>query len=110
MPGLLPRGRLEQLDLETTFLGPAHLHAQHHLGPILGVGATGAGVDRHERVAGVVATREQPLLLELLEAGLDARHLLDHLALERRVLLGHLGERAEILDVALQRTERLQLA
>ena len=49
--GLLPRAGLEQLDLEAAPLGPAHQHAQHHLGPVLGVGAAGAGVDGHERVA-----------------------------------------------------------
>ena len=38
-PGLLPRRGLEQLDLEPAPLGPAHLHPQHHLGPVLGVGA-----------------------------------------------------------------------
>ena len=54
---LLPRAGLEQLDLEAAPLGPAHQHAQDHLGPVLGVGAAGAGVDGHEGVAGVVAAR-----------------------------------------------------
>ena len=57
MPGLLPRAGLEQLDLEAAPLGPAHQHAQDHLGPVLGVGAARAGVDGHEGVAGVVAAR-----------------------------------------------------
>ena len=70
--GLLPRADLEQLDLEAALLGPAHQHPQHHLGPVLGVGAARAGVDGDERVAGVVAAGEQPLLLELVEARLDA--------------------------------------
>ena len=68
MPASSPGARLQQLDLEAAPLGPAHLHPQHHLGPVLGVGAAGAGVDRDERVAGVVAAGEQPLLLERLQA------------------------------------------
>src|SRR5207244_8020019 len=52
---LLPRARLEQLDPEAALLGPAHLHAQDHLGPVLPVRAAGPRLDRDERVAGVVA-------------------------------------------------------
>ena len=42
-PRLLPGRRLEHLDLEAAPLGPAHLLAQQHLGPVLGVGAARAG-------------------------------------------------------------------
>ena len=101
-PGLLPRRGLEQLHLEPALLGPAHLHPQQHLGPVLGVGPAGAGVDRDERVAGVVAAREQPLLLELVEALLHAPHLLLELRRDLRILLGELRQRLEILDVALE--------
>ena len=55
--GLLPRAGLEQLDVEAARLGPAHLHPQDHLRPVLRVGAAGAGVDGDQRVAGVVAAR-----------------------------------------------------
>ena len=99
--GLLPRRRLEQLDVEAAPLGPAHHHAQDHLGPVLGVGAARAGVDGHERVAAVVAAREQALLLELLQALLHAEDLLLELARHLGVLLGQLGQRLEVLDVAL---------
>src|SRR6185503_8621548 len=47
---LLPRAGLQQLDVEAALLGPAHLHAQDHLGPVLRVGAAGARVDGDERV------------------------------------------------------------
>src|SRR5262249_19905690 len=40
--GLLPRRGLLHLDLEAAALGPAQVHAQQHLGPVLRVGATGA--------------------------------------------------------------------
>ena len=76
----LARARLQQLDLEAAALGPAHQHPQHHLRPVLRVGAAGARVDGHERVAGVVAPGEQPLLLERRQALLDRGDLLVDLA------------------------------
>src|SRR5439155_1132722 len=103
---LLPRARLEQLDLEAALLGPAHLHAQDHLGPVLRVGAAGARVDRDERVAGVVAAAEEALLLEVLEAALDVAELLLDLAGE----VGVVAELDEVLDVALEPLELVELA
>ena len=96
---LLPRADLEQLDVEAAPLGPAHLHAQDHLGPVLGVGAAGAGVDGDERVARVVVAGEQPLLLERAQPRLDGRDRLLELVGELRVLVGELGEPLEILGV-----------
>jgi hypothetical protein len=98
-PGLLPGRGLEQLDSEAALLGPAHLHAQHHLGPILSVGAPRAGVDGDECVAGVIAPGEQSLLLERVEALLDGDELLVELGRHLGVLLGHLGERLQVLDI-----------
>ena len=100
--GFLARRRLEQLDVEPAPLGPSHLHAQQHLRPVLGVGAAGPGVDRDQRVARVVGTGEQALLLELLEALLHAADLLLELARHLGVLLGELGQRLEVLGVALE--------
>ena len=104
--GLLPRARLQQLDLEAAALGPAHHHPQHHLGPVLGVGAARAGVDGHERVAGVVLAGEQPLLLERGQALLDRGERLLELGGELGVLLGELDEPLEVVGVGLQLRER----
>ena len=75
---LLARARLDELGLEAAAVRPALVHAQHHLGPVLRVGAAGAGMDRDDRVAGVVLAVEQRVLLqarellaERLELGLD---------------------------------------
>src|SRR3712207_8030864 len=38
-----------ELDRHAAALGPPHLHPEQHLGPVLGIGPTGAGVDRHHR-------------------------------------------------------------
>ncbi len=99
---------LQQLDREATRFRPAHLHAQHHLRPILRVGATGARVDAHQRVAGVVRAGEQPLLLERLQPHLGGGDVLLDLALQRLVLLRKLHQALEVLDVALERPEHLQ--
>ena len=72
---LLPRRGLLHLDLEAAPLGPAQVHPQQDLGPVLGVGAAGAGVDGDDGVAGVVLAAEQPRLLELGQAALDRAEL-----------------------------------
>ena len=93
------------------FCGPAQVHAQQHLGPVLGVGAARAAVHRDRRVAGVVAAAEQALLLELAHAPLDvARAARASSAAHRLVLGGELGQPGEVLDLGLERAERLELA
>ena len=86
------------------------IHPQHHLGPVLGVGAARAGVDGHERVAGVVVAGEQALLLERGQARLDRGERLLELGGELRVLLGELDEPVEVLGVGLQLRERVEPA
>ena len=110
MPASSPGARLEQLDLEAAPLGPAHLHAQHHLGPVLGVGPARAGVDGDERVAGVVAAGEQALLLERRRRRLDRGERLVELGGQLRVLLGQLDQAVEVLGVAAQPVEGLEPA
>ena len=67
-PRLLPRRGLLHLDLEAAPFGPAQVHPQEDLGPVLGVGPAGAGVDGDDGVAGVVLAAEQARLLELFQA------------------------------------------
>src|SRR4051794_6154712 len=102
---LLPRAGLEQLDAETTLLGPAHLHAQHHLRPVLGVGPARAGVDGDQRVARVVVTREQACELERRESVLDRGEVRLELVGDRLVLGGQLDQALEVLDLAHERLE-----
>ena len=52
---------------EAAALGPALVHPQQHLGPVLGVGPAGPGVDLADGVALVVLAREQRLQLELAD-------------------------------------------
>ena len=53
-PGLLARENLVQLGIESLALGPPEVHAEQHLGPVLGVDAPGAGVEAGQGVVGVV--------------------------------------------------------
>ena len=105
---LLPRAGLQELDLEAAPLGPAHHHPQHHLRPVLGVGPARPGVDRHERVAGVVVAGEQPLLLERGQPLLHRHQRLLELGGDVVVLLGELDEPFEVVGVGLQLLERLE--
>ena len=107
---LLPRRGLRHLDLEAAPLGPAQVHAQQHLGPVLGVGAARAGVDGDDRVAGVVLAAEEARLFELGQAALDRRQLRLQLGRDRLVLVGELREVVEVVDVGLERAERLEPA
>ena len=53
---------------EALALGPAQVHAQQHLGPILALGAPGAGMDLHDpALEKIVPAGEQQLGLELVE-------------------------------------------
>ena len=97
--GLLARARLDELGLVAAVGRPAQVHAQHHLGPVLRVGAARAGVDRDDGVTGVVLAVEERVLLQSRELGRDGRQLRPQLVLERRV---HLEELARLLDLAVQ--------
>src|SRR6185437_1201719 len=50
---------LQPLDLVAVLLGPADIHKQQHLGPVLGFGAAGAGMGFEVAVVGVGLAREE---------------------------------------------------
>ena len=81
-PGLLSLRRLVDLDGEAAAFGPPLVHAQQHLGPVLRVGAAGAGVDFAHRVELVVLAREERLQLERAEARPERVDRLDELGVE----------------------------
>ena len=93
-PVLLARARLDHLGLEAALLGPAEVHAQQDLGPVLRVGAARVGLDRDDRVSRVVLAGEERVLLQPGElAAHVAQHGLELLVRERAHAL------AEELDV-----------
>ena len=108
--GLVAGGGLLHLDLEAAPLGPAQVHAQEHLGPVLRVGAAGPGADSDHGVACVVAAVEQARLLERPQPLLQRAKLGVELAGELGVVGRQLGELLEVRQVRLEGAKRLQPA
>ena len=69
--GLLTLGCFVDLNAEAAALGPARVHAQQHLGPVLGVGAAGAGVQFDDGVVFVIGAAEQTQGLEIGDVALE---------------------------------------
>ena len=103
MPASVPSADVVDLEVEAAPLGPAPVHAQQHLAPVLGVDAAVLGVDLHDAVGLVVLAGEQAAQLELVERvrrststrGLD-------LGLLRLVvdLAGQLVQHLDVLELA----------
>src|ERR687897_253725 len=68
-PGLRTPLDLVELGAEAAALGPAQVHAQQHLGPVLGIRPTRTRVDLADGIALVVLAREQRSQLQLVEIG-----------------------------------------
>jgi len=99
--GLLAWGRLDQLLAEAAVARPAQVHAQEHLGPVLGVGAAGPGVDRDDGVAAVVVAPEERGFLEAAELA-PQRHD-RRLDLVELVVRRDLEQLAEVRDLGRER-------
>jgi len=100
-------GLFHQLDAEALLLAVAQVHAFEHARPVLGLGATGAGLDFDEAVVGVHRVAEHATEFELLDLALQLAEIgLDRL--EGVVVVLGLGELEEILEVARLRVDLLQ--
>ena len=66
---LFPFTELVHAHLHAVVFGPAGVHAHQHQGPVLGVGAAGAGVDADHGALLVVGAREQALQLPAIQIG-----------------------------------------
>ena len=65
--GDLTLGQLDDLGAEAALVGPAQVHAQQDVGPVLGLGTAGASLDIEVAVVGVHLVAEHAAELELLE-------------------------------------------
>jgi hypothetical protein len=95
-------------------LAPAQVHAQEHLGPVLRLGAAGAGLDVDERIRRIHLAREHALELELLDlrgkildVGRDRRDralvvLADGEIEQIAGLAERIGQRADAADDAIE--------
>ncbi len=94
--GLFALGLFEIFDLEAVFFGPARVHAQQHLRPVLAFGAARAGMDGDDGALGVVRSGEQHLRFDLRQ---PLREVLD--------FLREVGE--NVLAFARQLEERVEI-
>ena len=69
--GFFAERLLHHLDLETVLLGPARIHAQQHIGPVLALGAAGAGMHFEIGIVGVGFAGQQRFELAARHLGLD---------------------------------------
>ena len=66
-----PGGQFDELRTKTAPFGPAQIHAQEHLGPVLGLRAPGARLNVHVTIGPVHGPEEHPAKFELFQgAGL----------------------------------------
>jgi hypothetical protein len=69
--GLLARARLQHFRAEPAIGGPAEVHPQQHVRPVLSVRPARPGVDLENRVTGVVLTVEERVFLQASEFALE---------------------------------------
>ncbi|MCY1276206.1 hypothetical protein D9M70_248650 [compost metagenome] len=60
-------GQFDDGGVEAVLVGPAQVHAQQHVGPVLGLGAAGAGLDVQVGVVRVHLAAEHAAEFQLLE-------------------------------------------
>ena len=106
---LLARRALHQLGIEAAPLGPAQVHSKQHLGPVLRLGAAGAGLDVEEGRRGVHLAGEHAPELELGEPRLERVEVTRHLAGGVRVLLRR-RQLEQLARIARPRVQRLHRA
>jgi hypothetical protein len=70
--GLFSRLVVDNLSLETTPFSPLQIHAQKHLGPVLGFRASGARMNRTNGVARIVLAAQQHLGFSFAQLGFEA--------------------------------------
>ena len=109
MPACSPSALLQILHLVAVLLRPARVHALQHLGPVLRVGAAGAGVDLDVAVVGVGLAGQQALdlaPLRLLGQGAQRGQPLGHHRLVA-LGLGHADQLDRVGDLGFQLAHRL---
>ena len=111
MPASWPSWTSSTSKSKPRFCAQRDVHAEQHLGPVLRVGAAGAGVDLADRVALVVLTAEQRAQLEPVELGRDLRDPVRDLTFDRVVALfaSELEQRLEVGDALAQVVDELDV-
>jgi hypothetical protein len=109
--GLVAHLHVLQLDRETAAFGPAVVHAEKHVGPVVGLGAAGAGLDREDGVVAVELPGEKRPDFDGVELLHHAFDLIVELARVGLALGGvgrfdQLDHHAHVVDLLLEGDDR----
>ena len=109
--GLLALGLLDPFDLVAVLLGPARVHAHEHVGPVLALGAAGAGMDLDVGIVGIGLARQQRLELASSDLGLELLERLFGLGDDLLIALGlaELDHGELVVELALDAADRGEL-
>ena len=99
MPATSPSEHSMSSGFVAVGIAPAQVHAQHHVGPVLGLGATGTGLDVDVAVGTVVLTGEHATELEIHQLGLQLLVGFDHGFVEGLFVFAFDGQADQHLDV-----------
>ena len=100
---------IEQLDRVAVLLGPVRVHPQQHLGPVVGVGAAVAGVDREDRAGASCGPLSSALSLSSFDERLRAASTSPGTsAANDSSSLGHFDHRGQIVAALDRLVERLE--
>ena len=101
-PSLVPRLPFDYLDREVAAFGPPQIRADEHLGPVLRLGAAGAGMNRQNGVLVVVLAAEH--LLDLAGLHLRGKRVERHLELlaDLLTLAGPVDQHLEVAHLLVQ--------
>jgi hypothetical protein len=102
-------GLLQQLGAKALLVAVLEVHAQQHRGPVLRLGAAGAGLDIHEAVVWVERIGEHAPEFERIDVALELFGVSGNAEQRRVVALGarQLEQLAGICDAAADAPERL---
>jgi len=95
-------GQFNDFGIEAMLIGPAQVHAQQNIGPVLRFGPTGTGLNIQVAVVGVHLTTEHAAEFELLKRLLQTLQLAHHIIHRALVALfgGHFQQFAGIRQAA----------
>ena len=108
-PGLFAGLIVDHLALEAAALRPAQVHAQQHLGPVLRLGAAGAGMNRDDGVLAIVLAAEHLLDLAGLHFLVERVERLRELGVDRLARLRPFDEHGEIVALLLERHDQIAI-
>ena len=91
---------VQQFGRVVVIAGPGRVHPQEHLGPVVGVGAAVAGVDRQQGRIVVQRAVQERLRLQVVEHLLQPLDLAGHFGGHAFVFRGHFDHRGQIIGGA----------